>query len=235
MSAKFELQAESRTTKGTGASRRLRRDGLVPAVLYGAGKEPVMLSLSHDKVWHDMQNEAFATSILTVRSGGGVDQAIVRDIQMHPYKPRIQHIDLQRISATEKLHIAVPLHFVGADNAPGVKLQGGIISHLVTEADVSCLPSQLPEFLTVDVSGLHIGESIHLSNIPLPEGVSLTALAHGNDLAVVTVSLIRAAAETEEVAPAEVAASEVPATEQKEAPKKEAKDGKEGKEGKEGK
>lgn len=229
MSAKFELQAELRTTKGTGASRRLRRQGMVPAVLYGAGKEPVMLSLPHDKVWHDMQNEAFATSILTVRAGSGADQAILRDIQMHPFKPRIQHIDLQRISATEKLHISVPLHFVGAESAPGVKQQGGIVSHLVTEVDVSCLPSQLPEFLTVDVSGLHIGDSIHLSNIPVPEGVTLTALTHGNDLAVVTVSLVRAAAEVEEAAPAEVAASEVPATEQKEAPKKEGKDGKEGK------
>lgn len=228
MSAKFELQAELRTTKGTGASRRLRRLGMVPAVLYGAGKEPVMLSLPHDKVWHDMQNEAFATSILTVRAGSGADQAILRDIQMHPFRPLIQHIDLQRISATEKLHISVPLHFVGAESAPGVKQQGGIVSHLVTEVDVSCLPSQLPEFLTVDVSGLHIGDSIHLSNIPVPEGVSLTALTHGNDLAVVTVSLVRAAVEVE-VAPAEVAASEVPATEQKEAPKKEGKDGKEGK------
>ncbi|MHB1585597.1 MAG: 50S ribosomal protein L25/general stress protein Ctc [Acidiferrobacteraceae bacterium] len=229
MSAKFELQAELRTTKGTGASRRLRRQGMVPAVLYGAGKEPVMLSLPHDKVWHDMQNEAFATSILTVRAGSGADQAILRDIQMHPFKPRIQHIDLQRISATEKLHISVPLHFVGAESAPGVKQQGGIVSHLVTEVDVSCLPSQLPEFLTVDVSGLHIGDSIHLSNITVPEGVTLTALTHGNDLAVVTVSMVRAAVEVEEAAPAEVAASEVPATEQKEAPKKEGKDGKEAK------
>ncbi|MHB1527851.1 MAG: 50S ribosomal protein L25/general stress protein Ctc [Acidiferrobacteraceae bacterium] len=226
MSAKFELQAELRTTKGTGASRRLRHQGLVPAVLYGAGKEAVMLTLPHDKVWHDIHNEAFATSILTVRFGQGSDQAILRDIQMHPFKPRIQHIDLQRISATEKLHIAVPLHFVGEDVAPGVKQQGGIVSHLVTEVDVSCLPNQLPEFLVVDISGLHVGDSIHLSGIPLPEGVALTALAHGNDLAVVTVSLVRTAVEVEAAAPAEAAPSEVPATEQKDVSKKEGKEGK---------
>ncbi|MHB1514917.1 MAG: 50S ribosomal protein L25/general stress protein Ctc [Acidiferrobacteraceae bacterium] len=232
MSTKFELQAELRTTKGTGASRRLRHQGLVPAVLYGAGKEPVMLALPHDKVWHDIHSEAFSTSILTVRFGQGSDQAILRDIQMHPFKPRIQHIDLQRISATEKLHIAVPLHFVGEDVAPGVKQQGGIVSHLVTEVDVSCLPNQLPEFLSVDISGLHVGDSIHLSGIPLPEGVALTALTHGNDLAVVTVSLVRTAVEVEAAAPAEAAPSEVPATEQKDVPKKEGKESKEGKEGK---
>lgn len=223
MSVKFELQAELRTAKGTGASRRLRRDGLVPVVMYGAGKDPVMLSVPHDTVFHEIQNEAFFTSILTVKFGQQSDQAILRDLQMHPYKPRVQHMDLQRISATEKLHISVPLHFVGEDVAPGVKQQGGIVSHLVTEVDVSCLPSQLPEFLTVDVSAMSIGDSIHLSNLAVPEGVSLTALAHGNDLAVVTISVVRASTEAEEGAPAAVEPSAVPATEQKEPPKKEGK------------
>ncbi|HET9122357.1 MAG TPA: 50S ribosomal protein L25/general stress protein Ctc [Acidiferrobacteraceae bacterium] len=220
MSTKFELQAEPREAKGTGASRRLRRQGQVPAVLYGAGKEPEMLSLSHDSIFHQIQNEAFFTSIVTVKFGGKTDQAIVRDLQMHPYKPRVQHVDLLRISATEKLHIAVPLHFVGGDLAPGVKQQGGIVSHLVTEVEVSCLPAQLPEFLKVDVSGLHIGESIHLSNLDVPEGVTLLALTHGNDLAVVTITMVRATVEAEE-RPAVEAPEAAPET--KEAPKKEGK------------
>ena len=222
MSTKFELQAEPREAKGTGASRRLRRQGQVPAVLYGAGKDPEMLSLSHDALFHQIQNEAFFTSVVTVHLGGKTDQAIVRDLQMHPYKPRVQHLDLLRISATEKLHIAVPLHFVGGDVAPGVKQQGGILSHLVTEVEVSCLPAQLPEFLKVDVSALHIGDSIHLSNLEIPEGVTLMALTHGNDLAVATITLIRANVEAEEKAAPDVEATPA-ATEAKDAPKKEGK------------
>lgn len=219
MSAKFELNAQSRSETGTGASRRLRRAGKVPAILYGAGKDPVMLSIDHDPLWHHTRHEAFFTSILTLKvDGKGVDQAIVRDLQMHPYKPRVAHMDLQRVSATERLHISVPLHFIGQDTAPGVKLQGGIIAHLVTEIDVSCLPSQLPEYLTVDVSGLHVNDSIHLSNLVLPEGVILTDLAHGNDLAVATITMVR---ETE---PAEVPVeAAVVAAPEAEAAKKEGK------------
>lgn len=192
MSEKFELNAELRGEKGTGASRRLRRAGKVPAILYGAGKEPISLSIEHDPLWHQTQREVFFTSILTIKvDGKAVDQAIVRDLQMHPYKPRVAHVDFQRVSATERLHIPVPLHFIGQESAPGVKLQGGLVAHLMTEVDVSCLPSQLPEFLTVDVSALHVNESIHLSNLTLPEGVVLTDLTHGNDLAVATITMVR--------------------------------------------
>ena len=200
MSAKFELQADAREGKGTGASRRLRHAGKIPAVLYGAGKEPVSLSLDHNALYHHIKNEAFFTSILTVKLGKSTDQAVLRDLQMHPYKPRIQHIDLQRISATEKLHMRVPLHFVGQDQAPGVKQQGGVISHLMTEVDVSCLPHQLPEFLSLDVSHLQLGDSVHLSDIKLPEGVAITSLGHGQDLAVATVSMVRATVEAEQAA-----------------------------------
>lgn len=220
MSGKFELQAEPRSERGTGASRRLRRAGKVPAILYGAGKEPINLSLDHDPLWHNTRHEAFFTSILSIKVDGKViDQAIVRDLQMHPYKPRVTHVDFQRISATERLHIPVPLHFIGQEGAPGVKLQGGLIAHLMTEVDVSCLPSQLPEYLTVDVSNLHVGESIHLSNLTLPEGVVLTDLTHGNDAAVVTITVVRET-ETETAAPAAEAATAAPAAE---APKKEGK------------
>ncbi len=213
--AKFELNAEPRESKGTGASRRLRNTGKIPAVIYGANKEPVMLALDHDALFHAAKNESFYTSILTVNIGGEKQQAVLRDIQMHPFKPRIQHLDLQRISATEKLHMHVPLHFINQEVAPGVKLQGGIVAHLMSEVDVTCLPHQLPEFLTIDLSNLNLGQSIHLSDIPLPEGVTITSIAHGGDnLAVATITVVRAAIEAE----AEAAAAAAAATESAAAP-----------------
>lgn len=212
--AKFELSAEVRDVKGKGASRRLRREGKVPAVMYGAEKEPVMLSLDHNALYQQVHNEAFYSSILTVNVGKDKEQAVLRDIQMHPYKPRIAHLDLQRISATEKLHMRVPLHFLNADTAPGVKQQGGIVSHLMTEIDISCLPKDLPEYLTVDLGGLSLNQSVHLSDIQLPEGVAITSLTHGGDnLAVAAIMAIREeveAAPVVEAAPAEGAAA-VPA------------------------
>jgi len=206
--AKFELNAASRDAKGTGASRRLRNAGKIPAVMYGAGKEPVMLALDHDPLFHQIKNESFYTSILTVNVGGEKEQAVLRDIQMHPFRPRIQHMDLQRISATEKLHMHVPLHFINQDIAPGVKMQGGIVAHLMTEVDVTCLPHQLPEYLTVDMSNLSLGQSVHLSDIPLPEGVAITSITHGGDnLAIATITVVRAAIEAEAEAAAAAAAS----------------------------
>jgi len=213
--AKFELNAEQREAKGTGASRRLRRAGKIPAVLYGAGKDAVMLSLEHESVYLNVRNEAFFTSILTVNYGQQKEQAVLRDLQMHPYKPRVQHMDLQRISATEKLHMRVPLHFTGQDQAPGVKLQGGIVMHHMTEVDVICLPHQLPEFLAVDISRLNLNDSVHLSDIPLPEGVVITSIAHGGDnLAIATIAIVRAAVEEEAAAAAAAeAAAAAPAGE----------------------
>ncbi len=228
MSAKFELTAEPRTGQGKGASRRLRRDGKVPAVMYGAGKPPVMLALSHNAMLRHLEDEKFHTSILTVKVDGAADQAILRDYQMHPFKPLVMHVDLQRISATEKIHMRVPLHFTGEDVCPGVKQQGGLIGHLMTEIDVTCLPKDLPEFLTADLSGLHIGESLHLSDIKLPDGVQITSLAHGgDDLAVATVTTVRVEEEAPAAAaaPAAGAAAAAPAEGEKkaEAPKAEAK------------
>ena len=196
--AKFELNAEVRDVKGKGASRRLRRDGKVPAVMYGAGKDAVSLTLDHNNLYHQVKNEAFYSSILTVKVGKDTEQAVLRDIQMHPFKPRIAHLDLQRVSATEKLHMKVPLHFINQETAPGVKQQGGIVSHLMTEVDVTCLPKDLPEFLTVDMGNIVLNQSVHLSDIPLPAGVEFTALARGNDLAVAAITAIR---EEVEVAP----------------------------------
>jgi large subunit ribosomal protein L25 len=232
--AKFELNAEPRETTGTSASRRLRNAGKIPTIMYGAGKDPVMLSLDHNAIFRNLQNEAFYTSILTVNLGGQKEQAVLRDMHMHPVKARIDHIDLQRISATEKLHMRVPLHFVGTDVAPGVKLKGGIVSHLMNEVDVTCLPHQLPEHLVVDMSNCDLGDSIHLTDIPLPEGVAISSLAHGgNDLAVATITLVRAAIEAEQEAAAAAAESAAAAAAtttaapaeaaKKEAPKKEGK------------
>jgi large subunit ribosomal protein L25 len=202
MSAKFELTAEPRTVQGKGASRRLRHTGRVPAILYGAGKPPLMVTLDHNTMMRHLENERFHTAILNVKVGNESDQAILRDWQVHPYKPAVLHVDLQRISATEKLHMSIPLHFTGADMAPGVKQDGGIVAHLMTEVDITCLPKDLPEFLTVDLSHLNINQSVHLSNIKLPEGVTITSRAHGGgDLAVATIKIVH-----EEVIEAPVAA-----------------------------
>ena len=205
--AKFELSAEKRDVKGKGASRRLRRDGKVPAVMYGAGKDAVMLSLDHNALYKQVRNEAFYSSILTVNIGKEQEQAVLRDLQMHPFKLRIAHLDLLRISATEKLHMRVPLHFINQESAPGVKQQGGIVGHRMSEVEITCLPKDLPEYLTVDLGHLNLNESVHLSDIKLPEGVTITSVAHGgDDMAVAAVTAVRE--EVEEVA---VAAEAAPA------------------------
>ena len=199
MSDNHTIIAELRDVQGTGASRRLRHAGKIPAVLYGAGKQPAMLTLSHNSLIHNLENESFHSSILTVEVAGKKEKAILRDVQMHAYKQLIMHVDLQRISATDKIHMSVPLHYTGGDEAPGVKIESGIVSHLITELDIICLPENLPEYLSVDVSALHIGDSIHLSEIALPEGVESTTLSHGgDDLAVVTVVAVRGSIADEE-------------------------------------
>ncbi len=212
MSDSHTINAEMRDVQGTSASRRLRHAGQVPAVLYGAGKEPALLTLDHNSLYHSLEDESFHSSILTVDIAGKKEKAILRDVQMHPYKQLIMHIDLQRISATDKIHMSIPLHFTGGDEAPGVKIEGGIVSHLITELDIICLPDNLPEFISVDVSDLHLGDSIHLSEITLPEGVESTTLSHGgDDLAVVTVVAVRGSIEeevTEEAVEEEAAPSE---------------------------
>ncbi len=201
MKVSFELDAEVRNDLGKGASRRLRRCGKLPAILYGGGQDPLPLMLDHDAVMHKLEHEAFYSHILTVKVGGQEVKAVLKDLQRHPYKPGVLHMDLQRISETEKLRMHVPLHFVGEDVAPGVKQQGGLISHLVTEVEITCLPKDLPEYIDVDVSGLKVNESLHLSDLSLPEGVELVELMHGpeHDLPVVSIHMPRGGAvETEE-------------------------------------
>jgi large subunit ribosomal protein L25 len=207
MAISFELNAEPRADKGKGASRRLRHAGKVPAIMYGGGKDPETLAISQNELLRNLEHEAFYSHILTVKVGGTQTQAILRDLQRHPSRPLILHMDLQRVMATETLKTNVPLHFIGEDTCPGVKA-GGLVSHELTDVEVECLPKNLPEFIEVDISALDIGDSIHLSEISVPEGVTLVELerGEGHDLAVVTIHAKRIVEEAEEEAPSAEAA-----------------------------
>jgi large subunit ribosomal protein L25 len=187
----IEINAVKRDVKGTGASRRLRRAGTVPGVVYGAGKDAVNLEVNHKELFLQFRHEAFHASILSLILDGKKEDVLLRDFQMHPVRNTIQHIDFQRVSATEKIHVKVPFHFLNAETAPGVKLGGGIVAHIMTEAEVSCLPKDLPEFLEVDLGALEIGNSVHLSQVTLPKGVEFVQLAHGNDAAVAAIAKTR--------------------------------------------
>jgi large subunit ribosomal protein L25 len=207
MSLSFELEASIRQDMGKGASRRLRRDKKVPAILYGGNAAPVALVMDHDKVKHSLDYEAFYSHILTVKVDGKAEKAVLKDLQRHPFKPTILHMDLQRISADEKLRMNVPLHFTGEDVAPGVKQGGGVISHLINDVEIACLPKDLPEFIEVDVSTLDLNETVHLSDLKLTSGVELVELQHGpeHDLPVVSIHLPRGAKEETEAEEGEVA------------------------------
>lgn len=188
MSTQYQIQALPRTGKGTSASRATRRAGQVPAILYGAGKDNQSLLLSHNEIMHKLETEGFQAAVIEIKTDKGTEQAILRDVQMHPYKAQVMHIDFQRVSATEKLHIAVPLHFIGGEECPGVYNEGGIASQLINEVDIECLPADLPEYLEVNISTLELHESVKLTDIKLPEGVEITTLAHGGeDQAVATI------------------------------------------------
>lgn len=187
----IEINAVKRDAKGTGASRRLRRAGTVPGVVYGGNKEAVPVEINHKELFLQFRHETFHASILSLNLDGKKENVLLRDFQMHPVRNTIQHIDFQRVSATEKIHVKVPFHFINADIAPGVKLGGGIVAHIMTEADVSCLAKDLPEFIEVDVSALEIGQSVHLSQIKLPKGVEFVQLAHDNDAAVAAIAKTR--------------------------------------------
>src|ERR1700728_3340077 len=176
MKTSFELVAEFRETHGKGASRRLRHEGKVPAILYGGHLEARALTLSHQKLALMLDNERFYSTILSLKVGDQNQAAILKDVQRHPFKNAILHIDFQRVEENEKIRIAIPLHFKGAAVSPGVKSQGGIVSHMRNEVEASCLPKDLPEFIEVDMSGLSLNESIHLSQLPVPPGAQLLDL-----------------------------------------------------------
>lgn len=174
MSQKFELFAEDRIDQGKGASRRLRQTGKVPAILYGAHRDPRPLALDHNTLLHTLENEAFFSSILTVTTGDKSQPCIIKDIQRHPFRNILLHVDLQRITEDEEIRVSVPFHFLGEDDAPGVK-QGGVISRVMNDLEITCLPKHLPEYIEVDVSALELDENITLDQVKLPEGVSIAA------------------------------------------------------------
>jgi len=181
MAQSFELHAESRSIIGKGASRRLRSNDQVPAIIYGAGKEPQSLTISHNELIKALKNEAFYSHILTIYVDGKAEKAILKALQRHPYKPKVLHLDLQRIDESHVITMHVPIHFIGEDIAPGVKTGHGTIIHHMFDIEVNCLPSNLPEFIEIDISHLNVGDSVHLSQVKFPEGVHSTALTHGAD------------------------------------------------------
>lgn len=175
----FEVIASARSVQGSGASRRLRRAGTVPGIVYGGAAAPVAIETDHNDLVLKLKKEAFHSSVINLVIDGKKEQVLLRDYQKHAYKPLVLHIDFQRVDATHELHIKVPLHFVNEETAPGVKLGGGLVNHVTNEVEIQCLAKDLPEFITVDVGALQVGENIHASQLALPQGVTL--VKHGED------------------------------------------------------
>ena len=181
MSDKIELNAETRTDMGKGASRRLRKSGLVPAIVYGGDADPAAINLKHNEFIHELENEAIYTQVLGLKIDGKKEDVILRDLQRHPFKNLVMHADFQRVDQKKALHVTVPLHFINEEACHGAKQEGGLLNHLMTEVEVTALPKDLPEFIEVDVSELKLGEILHLSDIKMPAGVEVVALSHGED------------------------------------------------------
>ncbi len=187
MSDAFELEATSRADVGKGASRRLRRlEGKIPAIVYGGKEAPVNITLDHDDLWHHLENEAFFSHIINLKIDGSGQDVLLKDLQRHPAKNQVMHADFLRVDKNQAITVNVPLHFVNEDSCPGVKLQGGRISHSITELEIRCLPKDLPEYIEVDMGAVETGQVVHISDIKLPEGVESVALSHGaeHDLSV---------------------------------------------------
>jgi large subunit ribosomal protein L25 len=211
MADKLDLVAEFRTDTGKGSSRRLRRAGKVPAIIYGAGREPRALTFDHNDLLKATEHESFFSSILNVQVGDNVRASILRDIQVHPAKRQILHIDLQRVVENEKIHMEVPIHYINEANCVGVKIGGGTLQKTRTEVEVVCFPRYLPEYLEVDIQNMDVDDILHLSDIKLPEGVELVDLIAEppRDEAIVAVHVLRGSVEDDESAAPE-ASAEVP-------------------------
>jgi large subunit ribosomal protein L25 len=197
----------TRQAQGTSASRRLRHQGKVPGVLYGGKSAAVNIELDHNPLFHSLKREKFHASVLEMDLDGRAERVLLRDFQMHPYRPLVLHIDFQRVAEDQKIHVRVPLHFVGAENSPAVKLDAAIIGHVRSELDISCLPRDLPEFIEVDLSHLTSHDTVHVLDLKLPSGV--TAVLRGKENPVVA-SVTLPSVQVEEVAPAEEAAAAAP-------------------------
>jgi len=200
----FEFTAFPRATEGRGASRRLRRSGRAPGIVYGGVAAPQPIEVDHNALVHALKNEAFHSSILTMKLDGAAQQVLLRDVQMHPFRHEVLHVDFQRVEENRRIHVKVPLHFTHAEDSPASKTTDAIISHVLTELDVSCLPKDLPQFIEVNLSALAVGQSIHVSDLTLPPGV--VAVARGPVSPVVATAVIpRIIVEVEEAPPAEEA------------------------------
>ena len=183
----MKVVAFKRELQGTGASRRLRNSGQTPGIIYGGTEAPVTIALDHNALYHALKKEAFHGAVLDLEIDGKVQKVLLRDFQMHAYKQLVLHADFQRVDANQPVHVKVALHFENAEISPAVKLHGATISHVLNEIEVSCLPGQLPEFITVDLTNMDVGTSLHVSNLTLPEGV--TIITHGSDLTIATASV----------------------------------------------
>ena len=183
----MKVIATTRQAQGSSASRRLRREDKVPGIVYGGSGQAVSVAIVHNPLYHSLRNEAFHSSILDMEIDGATEKVLLRDVQWHPYRPQVMHIDFQRVAADQKIHIKVPLHFANQENSPAVKLSGGIVSHVVTEIEVSCLPGALPAFLEVDLSDLTAGHPLHLNDVALPEGVEAVQAKENPVIVTVTV------------------------------------------------
>lgn len=213
MKQTFVISAETRTVHGKGASRRLRHEGKVPAIIYGGKTDPQSIQVSHNELMKSLKFESFYSAILNVDIGGKTEQAVLKDLHRHPVRNEVMHMDLQRVLADVLLRMHIPLHFKGGDVAPGVKTGGGVVEHQQIQVEVECLPKDLPEFIEVDLSGLNVNEAVHLSQLQsqLAEGASFYELKHGNDISVAAIHLPRQSAEEAAAEAAEAAAAKAPA------------------------
>ena len=214
----LEFNANKRDGQGTGASRRLRRTGRVPGILYGGGATSQSIDIDHNELFQLLRKEAFYSSVLHVNLDGKKEMCLLRDVQRHPYRPVILHADFQRVDATHKLHQKVPLHFINADVSPGVKLSGGMVQHVMSDLDVRCLPKDLPAFIEVDLKDITSGHSMHVSHLKLPAGVE--AMLHKGEDPVVATVIVRGGKAEEEAPVADaapvVAAAAAPAAKKSE-------------------
>jgi large subunit ribosomal protein L25 len=189
--------------QGTGASRRLRNSGKTPGIVYGAGAETQLVELDHNALWHALKKEVFHSSILDLEVGGKSQQVLLRDVQYHPFRQLVLHVDFQRVDASKKLHTKVPLHFMNQESNPAVKLSSAVISHVINEIEVECLPSALPEFIEVDLATIEAGQSVHAKDIPLPAGVSLVAHVDAENPVVASATIPAGAVSESDAASAE--------------------------------
>jgi len=213
----IEVNAQKRSKQGTGASRRLRREGKTPGIVYGGKQPAVVIELDHNALYHQLRQEAFHASVLTLNLEGAKEQVLLRSVNMHPFRLEVQHIDFQRVLADVAIHMKVPLHFINAEQSPGVKLSGGLVSHVMSELQIRCLPADLPEFIEVDLKDMEIGTTVHVKDLQLPKGVEVVLHAAENPpVAVVQIPRAMVADEAADAAVAEaaVAASEVPTSKQ---------------------